>query len=412
MKKLTKILTAALIGAMAVGCGGGNSSSAPVSGSLDKSFGDKGKVITGNGGYDEINSILSNSDGTIYVCGATKTATHGLDTFLSKYSQKGNLVSSFGTNGTIISNTAKDDKCLDIAKDSSGNIYIVGVKTDSSNQERGYISKFNSDGTYIGMLELPAVSKLEAAAMQNGKILIAGQHNHKAYIARVNSNGTIDTAFGNNGSLEIGNGTTNDEIKDIALNSSGEIVIAGKTVSNGNENIAIAKLTANGQFENSFGNNGGVIYDSGDDDKANAVAVDSNGQIILTGSSGDNMVLIKLNSNGSYDTSFGNSAIVKYTALPWSIGFDLVIDKNDNILITGLAGQNWSSVNASIWRYSINGTPDKSFNKSGIALFNGGYNKDIGLALTLDNSDKILAGGSSYQGNSKGWDEVIWRINP
>ena len=412
MKKLVKFLSVALIGALLIGCGGGSGSSVLASGSLDKSFGDNGKVITGGAGYDAINSILSNSDGTIYLCGTTSNATNGLDAFLSKYSEDGNLVSSFGTNGTILSNTAKDDKCIDITKDSNGNIYIVGEKTDSSNQNRGFISKFDSNGNYIGMIELPAVSKLQAVAMQNGKILTAGQHNNKAFIGRINANGTVDTTFGNNGSLEIGNGTTNDEVKDIAVESNGKIVIVGKTVNSGNKNIAIAKLTANGQLDTSFGNNGGVFYDSGDDDIANAVALTSSGEIILTGNSGNSMVLIKLNSDGSYHTSFGSGGVVKYTASPWSIGFDLLIDKNENIVITGLTGQDWSSFKAALWRYTINGTLDKSFNKSGIAVLKGGYNKDIGLALTLDNNDKILVGGTSYQGSSQGYDIAMWRVNP
>ena len=412
MQKLVKFLLVALVGALLIGCGGGGGSNVPASGSLDKSFGDNGKVITGGAGYDAINSILSNSDGTIYLCGTTSNATNGLDAFLSKYSEDGNLVSSFGTNGTILSNTAKDDKCIDITKDSNGNIYIVGEKTDSSNQNRGYISKFDSNGNYIGMIELPAVSKLQAVAMQNGKILTAGQHNNKAFIGRINANGTVDTTFGNNGSLEIGNGTTNDEVKDIAVESNGKIVIVGKTVNSGNKNIAIAKLTANGQLDTSFGNNGGVFYDSGDDDTANAVALTSSGEIILTGNSGNSMVLIKLNSDGSYHTSFGSGGVVKYTASPWSIGFDLLIDKNENIVITGLTGQDWSSFKAALWRYTINGTLDKSFNKSGIAVFKGGYNKDIGLTLTLDNNDKILVGGTSYQGSSHGYDIAMWRVNP
>ena len=425
MKKLTKYLTVALMGAVIIGCGGGGNNqktTPPPSGSLDKSFGDNGKVITGSAKHEEILDIISNSDGTIYACGAAQTTANGVDSFLSKYSQDGNLVSSFGTNGTVFSNKAKDDQCNAMVKDSSGNIYAVGGLTDSSNKQRGYIVKYKPDGTRdtsfngSGFLQTAIDSILNAVAMQNGKILIAGQHKGKASIARLNANGTLDSSFGNSGTLELGDGSTDDQILDIALDSSGRIIIVGKTVAGvSNENAVVARLTSNGQLDTTFGTNGVVIYDDPNHkaDRVEAVTVDSSGKIIATGYSNKKMTLAKFNNDGSLDTSFASNGLFLDSNGVASVGTDLTIDANDNIVITGtIATAVATKYKMAIWRIDTTGKLDSSFNNTGIATYSNGHDRDFGYAIAIDSNDKILVGGYSYQGATKGFDNAIWRINP
>ena len=419
MKKLIKFLSVALIGAMVVGCGGG--SNAPASASLDKSFGDNGKVIRGGTLDDGIFDIISNSDGTIYACGGATVAPNNMDSFLSKYSEDGNLVTSFATNGTALSGLAKDDQCNAITKDSSGNIYAVGNYIDSSNQDRGYIAKYKSNGSLdisfngSGFRGMNPVSTANVVAMQNGKVLIAGQYNNKAVIARLNSDGTVDGTFGNSGTLELGSGTTDDEIKDIAIDNSGKIIVVGKTVVGGtNTNVAIVRLTSNGQVDTTFGTNGVVTYDNmGKNDWAEAVKIDSSGKILIAGQSGQAMALAKFNTDGNLDTSFGTNGLFLNTSGVGSASTDLTIDANDNILVTGIIAETTlSKYKMSVWRLDTTGKLDTSFNSTGIATYSGGHDVDIGYAITIDDNGKILVGGFSYQGTAKGADKAIWRINP
>ena len=421
MKKLIKFLSVALIGAVLVGCGGGGGSSTPASGSLDKTFGDNGKVIRGATLDDWISDIISNSDGTIYTCGEAAVAPNNMDSSLSKYSEEGNLVTSFATNGTAFSGLAKDDQCNAITKDSSGNIYAVGLLTDSSNKERGYIAKYKPDGTRdssfngSGFRSMNPASTANAVAMQNGKVLIAGQYNNKAVIARLNSDGTIDGTFGNSGSLELGSGTTDDVIKDIAIDSSGRIIIVGTTVVGGtNTNLAIARLTPNGQLDTTFGTNGVVTYDNmGKNDIAEAVKIDSSGKIVIAGHSGHTMALAKFNTDGNLDTSFGTNGLFLNTSGVKSASLDLTIDANDNILATGMIAETaLLKYKMAVWRLDTTGKLDTSFNGTGIATYSNGHDMDMGTSITINDNGKILVGGYSYQGNTKGVDNVIWRINP
>lgn len=406
MKKLVKFLTAALAGTVIIGCGGG-SNSTPASGSLDKSFGDNGKVIHGKTSNDQINDIISNSDGTIYACGTISN-----DSFLSKYSENGDLISSFGTDGIAFSHIPKFDTCKAIAKDSNNNIYAVGYFIDSSNKRKGYVLKYNHIGGIVYSLNFPQDSFLNAVAIQkDGKILVAGQKQQKAYLFRFDSSGATDTAFGTNGEVAIGSGYNGDEIRDIAIDSYGRIIIAGKRVAGvNNENAVVARLTKNGQLDTTFGTNGVAIYDgpSHKADRAEAVKIDSSGKIVVTGYSDEKMALAKFNNDGSLDTSFASNGLFIYSNGVNSAGIDLTIDANDNILVTGSV----PVTQMALWRFDTTGKLDTSFNNTGIATFTNGYNWDVGRAIALDKDYKILVGGFSNQGNVNHADATIWRINP
>ena len=420
MKKLIKFLSVALIGAVLIGCGGGGGSNTPASGSLDKSFGDNGKVITGGAQDDVILDIISNNDETIYVSGAIQTVANGWDCMLSKYSKNGLVIDNFATNGVASSIIIGYDVCNAMAKDSNGNIYLAGRYISDNNGAGGLIGKYKPNGFLDtafdghGYKWFSLAYKLNAIAMQNGKIVVAGQYKdrNKGFIARLNSNGSIDESFGANGYIAFGNRTTHYDIKDIAIDNNGKIILVGNQ---NDENIFIAKLRTDGHFDTTFGTNGIVTYDNNDYiDIANAVAIDSNRKIIVAGASNGVMALIKLNNDGSFDLSFGTKGIVlDESGELLSEGLDLTIDANDNILVVG--ANNASTRKMIIWRFDTTGKADITFNNSGITTFknkyvDGGY--ILGSAITLDDNGKILVGGSIDTGNSKHIEMAIWRINP
>jgi len=64
-----------------------------------------------------------------------------------------------------------------------------------------------------------------------------------------------------------------------------------------------------------------------------------------------------------------------------------------------------------IWRYNTDGTLDTTFSDDGIVINDsaaGGSSTDIGNALTLDSSGRILVAGYSYNASDNA-DMVIWR---
>jgi uncharacterized delta-60 repeat protein len=110
-------------------------------GTLDSSFGVNGKVTTGfNYGRAEASSIITQGDGKILVAGSIATGFSSggnyWDFALARYKPTGNLDSSFGSNGKVITdfyNLSDEANC--IAIDFKGNIIVAGSTMISPESE-------------------------------------------------------------------------------------------------------------------------------------------------------------------------------------------------------------------------------------------------------------------------------------
>ncbi|MEC4679021.1 MAG: delta-60 repeat domain-containing protein, partial [Nitrospirota bacterium] len=105
----------------------------------------------------------------------------------------------------------------------------------------------------------------EAMVMQNNDMfLLAGSvdngTNFDFVLARYNANGSLDTAFGNNGIVTTAIGTGHDFAKTIKIQTDGKILVAGTVFSAALPGqFALARYNANGSLDTGFGNNGIVI---------------------------------------------------------------------------------------------------------------------------------------------------------
>src|SRR5262249_28492849 len=138
----------------------------------------------------------------------------------------------------------------------------------------------------------------------DGKILVAGAStvNDNAVVYRLNPDGSLDTTFDGDGALGIDTGGL-DIVRAMALQPDGKIVVVGETSLN--LDAAVYRLNPNGTFDTSF--NGGAVYlDSGHQERANAVAIQPDGKILVAGSTdiGYNAVVWRLNPNGTKDATF------------------------------------------------------------------------------------------------------------
>jgi uncharacterized delta-60 repeat protein len=134
------------------------------------------------------------------------------------------------------------------------------------------------------------------AIQSDGKILHGGHcHNGSNYdfcIARFNSNGTLDTNFGNSGIVIQDIGSSDDRGYSLAIQTDGKILLGGNCQGESNWDFSIARFNSNGTLNTSFGSSGKVIQpiDSADD-YVRSLAIQPNGKILLGGNC----------SNGSND---------------------------------------------------------------------------------------------------------------
>jgi uncharacterized delta-60 repeat protein len=169
---------------------------------------------------------------------------------------------------------------------------------------------------------------------------------------------SFDPAFGTNG-----HGTVVTHIASfvhgrgaLAIQADGKIVLAGTTTDNLNQNLALARYNSNGTLDSALGGSGIVITDLGANEVGNDLAVQSDGRILVAGKSesgtSSDLLLVRYNSNGSQDTSFGDGGKV-LTDLGGSESIlGMALQSDGKILVTGS-----KDGDAVLARYSISTTP-------------------------------------------------------
>lgn len=143
----------------------------------------------------------------------------------------------------------------------SNKVYVVGTFTTVNGQARKSIMRLNLDGSVDTTFQPLAISGtgdlVDIVPMPDGKIYVAGYANGlggetgRNFIARLHSNGTLDTTFA---SVAFGPGI-NPGVYAIELLPSGKILLAGAfpTV-NGEDRMNMARLNSDGTLDTSFRN--------------------------------------------------------------------------------------------------------------------------------------------------------------
>ena len=262
-------------------------------GSVDTSFN------TGRGTLG-INCIASQSDGKVLIGGSFNSQNGNPSSGVERLRTDGSIDISFQPatgSGTIAINA------LSIQND--GKILVAGYVSLSSGTNVA-VARFNSDGSLDSSFNggaSPPVSQVTGMVLQpNGQILVAAAvisatGINRTNVARLNSDGTIDTTFmadpiaGSPGQISCLLGLTN-----------GQVVIGGYFATiNGYTRQGIARLNIDGTLDTQFGR----PY-SPSNPSISAMALQSNGDVLIVGASGVNP--IRLTTNGLNDASFSPGA--------------------------------------------------------------------------------------------------------
>jgi uncharacterized delta-60 repeat protein len=332
-------------------------------GTLDVGFGDFGKVTTSLSTQNDSFAIEIQNDGKIILAGyasgySLENPNEQIDSFiLIRYLSNGLIDSSFGNNGVVKQNFGDINRIfrtLSILPD--GKILAAGDAYLGSHKEF-FLMCFNTNGsldtafgnqgvfnTIIGN----NINICSSIAIQpSGKIILAGSTGvnvKNILVVAVNENGTLDTSFGQEGKVIIAISGISNDCKSVKIQPDGKIVLAGDVfISTGNFDFALIRLNHDGTFDNSFGNNGIVIKNILANDKCSTSIIQSNGDIILIGTTNTNNVakvaLCRFKNTGLLDNNFGNNGVV--TINPgeqnndWYYGLSSVSEYDGNIIIGG-----------------------------------------------------------------------------
>ncbi len=190
--------------------------------------------------------------------------------------------------------------------------------------------------------------------------------------------GTLDPTFGNAGKVVTSISTGQDKAYGIVIQSDGKTIVAGNSTSTlTGKDFAVVRYNTDGSLDNTFGNNGIVTTDVqlGSDDVAYSVALQTDGKIVLAGYSdnGSNKeaAIVRYNNDGTLDNTFGINGIV-LTDFENSQQDEIKVVKihplTGNIIVGGATIISSSVSKPVVARYLSNGTLDNTFNNNGIRL--------------------------------------------
>jgi uncharacterized delta-60 repeat protein len=234
--------------------------------------------------------------------------------------------------------------------------------------------------------------------LTDGTFLVGGTSDDDFALIKYTDVGAVDSTFGTSGKVVTNiSGSNIDQIEDIAVQSDGSIVVVG-TSTGANDSIAVARYSSSGVLDSGFGSSGIVQTTLGGTfAMGTAVALQTDGQIIIGGTKDDDFVVARLNSsNGSLDTTFNS---IGYNTADFTgradEGHGLVIQASGAIVIGGFANQE-NDQDFGLARFTSSGVLDSTFGSGGLATADpsGGAN-DLAYALAEQSTGALVLAGFS-----------------
>jgi uncharacterized delta-60 repeat protein len=308
----------------------------------------------GDGPSDTMLSLALAPDGSMYA-GGVFTMFNGFARGRAVH-----LDASGAVNLDFMAGSGADNRVLATLLQADGRIVIAGDLTRFNGQQRHHIARLMPNGE-LDMSFDPGqgvYGPIRTLALQpDGKILLGGSFTMydgvpRDCIARINPDGSLDTIF-NAG--DLGNGVGQD-VEDIIALPDGKILIGGTFNSvGGTSRLGIARLNSDGSVDTTFGQ----PY-SGFDGSLYTMAVQPDGKIVVGGyfyafDTTDCWYITRLNADGSLDPTFFNSIGTGY----WVNA--LAVQPDGKILVGGHFETLHGVARGRIGRLNADGTVDLSF---------------------------------------------------
>ena len=308
----------------------------------------------GTAGDDWVSSVAVDKDGNIFVTGNTYGNLDGntnmglADLFLTKWNTDGSKA------WTKQWGTSKSDSGKSVALDSNGNIFVTGYTegafegfTNLGSSGDIFLTKWNPDGTHAwnrqwGTSE-PDYGE-SVAVDSNGNIFVTGPTLGDLDGTNMGIGDIFLTKWNKDGSkawTKQWGTSVNDEGRSVAVDSNGYIFVTGPTLGNldGNTNMGSADL-----FLTKWNTDGSKAWTkqwgTSESDSGKSVAVDSKGNIFVTGDTYGN--LDGNTANGSKDiflTKWDTDGNKEWTQMHGTDkkdeGNSVAVDSKGNIFVTG-----------------------------------------------------------------------------
>ena len=262
---------------------------------------------------------------------------------------------------------------------------------------QGVVTDFYQRDDKASQGVIDPVGKLISAGYATG-VLPSGGNGFA--VTRHLPDGTPDNEFGVNGKAVVPNiKGSSDGASAVALQPDGKIVLAGNR-STTSSSWMIARMKPNGSLDTSFASKGVFVkslQNKASMQVASDLIIQPSGKIVAIGYLKPSLykgALVRLNSNGSLDPTFGNSGIVIPTLPAYSWLFLNGIPQGDKILVSGyICWTAGAGTDILLMRFNANGSLDTTFGgNSGVpGMATADFEKvDRAKRIALQSDGKIL----------------------
>ena len=372
--------------------------------SFDLTFGGTGLVTTTFGtGADFGATVGRQGDGKIVVSGYTHVGATDV-VAVARFHDNGTLDSGFSGDGkATISIVGGNDYGFGMGLFPDGDIVIGGTAWNGSNQDFSAY-RFNSDGSPD--IDFSLDGKVNtgfgaghdrgyALCVDGTQVLVAGTShngvNDDAALLRYNADGSLDNTFGSGGKVTTAIGGASDgnqDIRAIALQPDGRILIAGSSFNGSNNDVALIRYNSNGALDDTFGNNGVVITSVGPGDESAASILLVGNQILVAGIANNKMLILRFDNDGGLDTGFGTNGHVIVDVGTQSGFSAMALCADGDVILAGRVDMDLALV-----RIDPSGTLDSDFGIDGVFTHSIGSGLDNGRSLAMMPDGRILVTG-------------------
>jgi uncharacterized delta-60 repeat protein len=226
-------------------------------GSPDPAFGEGGLVTTDLGGDDRPRAVLALPDGGVLVAGYTREASDTLgetDAVLVRYDADGALDDTFGEGGIVVLDAGRFDEVQDAALLPDGSVLVAGTRTPGASETtRAFVARYDASGTLdsafgeggVALIEPPAGGTktrcYALALLPDGRIVVGGRIDFRGGLFALSPGGTLEWAR---------EGVASSRTVDV--DAEGRIVAAGS----GQGRVVTARYGTDGTLDETYGDGG------------------------------------------------------------------------------------------------------------------------------------------------------------
>lgn len=384
-------------------------------GSLDPGFGGTGFVITAVGPGDQrAHAMALAPDGKVLVAGMAEAGAYW-DTIVVRYNADGTLDPSFDGDGKVVNSfSVRTDRAGAVAVQPDGKVVVAGDLYDTGpGSSRIYVARYTTAGkldtTFAGTglrtVTLPGSTGGAGYAIRilaDGRIVVAGMAGYDTAVLRLKSDGSYDTTLGGDGLVTISTGASVDYATSLVVLGDGRMVLAGSTNAGIGSKIAVARLQADGTPDATFNTTGVATTAIAGTTFGNALVVQPDGKMVVAGRTGDvfNPVVVRYNPDGSLDTTFKGTGILRLTDREFDSFEALALQSDGHLLAVGRSSTPVPG-EASVTRIEPGGLVDTAFGADGTVRVHNPAISSLGSAGTvglLQPDGKLLIAGRHTSG--------------